>query len=63
MKMGASAEALKAYEAAHEQDLAIVGVDCPAVGLAGGHVSETEQIIPFILAYPIVQRNIRFCVI
>lgn len=39
MKMGAGVQAFEAYEAAHEQGLAVVGGECPSVGLAGGYVS------------------------
>lgn len=37
MKMGAGVQAYEAYEAAHKQNLRVVGGTCPTVGLAGGY--------------------------
>lgn len=37
MKMGAGVQAFEAYEAADKHGLAIVGGECPTVGLAGGY--------------------------
>lgn len=44
MKMGAGVQAFEAYEAAHEENLAIVGGECPTVGLAGGYVSAFRRV-------------------
>jgi hypothetical protein len=37
MKIGARVQAYEAYEAAHKQNLRVVGDTCPTVGLAGGY--------------------------
>ena len=37
MKMGAGVQGFEAYDAAHEQNLTVVGGECPTVGLAGGY--------------------------
>lgn len=37
MRMGAGVQGFEAYDAAHEQNLAMVGGECPTVGLAGGY--------------------------
>ncbi|KAL5398744.1 hypothetical protein PMIN06_003906 [Paraphaeosphaeria minitans] len=37
MKMGAGVQAYEAYDAAHKQNLRVVGGTCPTVGLAGGY--------------------------
>lgn len=37
MRMGAGVQGFEAYKAAHEQNLAMVGGECPTVGLAGGY--------------------------
>ena len=36
-KIGAGIRAFEIYEAAHEQNLLVVGGDCPSIGLAGGY--------------------------
>ena len=36
MQMGAGVQGFEAYAAAHEQNLVVVGGECPTVGLAGG---------------------------
>lgn len=52
MKMGAGVQAFEAYEAAHKQNLVIVGGECPTVGLAGGYVSTQVPIsIGVLLIY------------
>ena len=37
IKMGAGVMAIEAYEAAHAQGLAVVGGECPTVGISGGY--------------------------
>lgn len=37
IKMGAGIQGIEAYEAAHEKGLALVGGECPTVGIAGGY--------------------------
>lgn len=37
MKMGAGVQGFEAYDAAHEENLAVIGGECPTVGLAGGY--------------------------
>lgn len=37
IKMGAGVMAIEAYEAAHARGLAVVGGECPTVGIAGGY--------------------------
>lgn len=35
--MGAGVQGFEAYEAAHAKELAVVGGECPTVGIAGGY--------------------------
>ena len=37
IKMGAGVQGIDAYEAAHDKGLALVGGECPTVGIAGGY--------------------------
>lgn len=37
MKMGAGVQGIEAYRAAHDQNLEVVGGECPTVGIAGGY--------------------------
>lgn len=37
MKMGAGVQGFAAYEAAHKENLAVLGGECPTVGIAGGY--------------------------
>lgn len=37
MRMGAGVQGFEAYAAAHKENLAVVGGECPTVGLVGGY--------------------------
>lgn len=43
MKMGAGAQGIEAYEAAHGQGLVVVGGNCPTVGICRWVTFDDEQ--------------------